>query len=351
MAGIIKGGLGFGYVPAAGSDEPIMKTIYGNHPTANVQPEEKPTVQENHVDEPVSEQLPEPIEEEVVEQAVVEEPEIEEEIEQEAEELPAVVAEEIILEQERILRECEEMRKKYELEAEQLLNDAKERAQKIAEETLENAKKTIEQANEQSVQIKKDAADEGRKEGYEDGRKTGYDEGYVAALKKCKDALLELKTTNEQIVAEKERIFHEYEHQLFDTIFEIAQKITVNSLKQKDKTAISKMIKEAGKRYRSSKNVKISLSSLDISEEAQLDEEILNEAFRDGTNIEIEILKDAPEGTLIIDDGSEITDAGVPTQLKMIEQLGKGKYRDKKLNELIRTKMAAMEQSEEVEGN
>lgn len=344
MAGIIKGGLGFGYIPAAGSDEPIMKTIYGAHPTEPVQPKE-----DSLAKEPVLEELSEPNIEEVFEQVAEDETETVDNAEQE--EPPDVVAEEIIFEQERILRECEEMRKRYEIEAEQLLNRAKERAQEIADETRLTAKQTLEQANEQSVQIKKTAADEGRAQGYEEGHKAGYDKGYVAALKKCKDALLELKSTNEHIVAEKERIFRDYERQLFDTIFEIAQKITVNSLKQKDKTTISKMIKEAGKRYRGSQNVKISLSSLDISEESQLDDEILAEAFRDGTNIEIEILKDAPEGTLIIDDGSEITDAGVPTQLKMIEQLGKGKYRDKNLHELIRTKMAAMEPSEEVEGN
>ena len=39
------------------------------------------------------------------------------------------------------------------------------------------------------------------------------------------------------------------------------------------------------------------------------------------------MLRDAPSGTVIIDNGSEITDAGIMTQLKMIEELGKGKYR------------------------
>ncbi len=345
MAGIIKGGLGFGYIPAAGSDEPIMKTIYGTAPTVPAQPKEEIPAEEPVFNEQDYEQSSEETEE--FELSEREEP-VESVLQQEQ---PAAVAEEIIQEQERILWECEELRRKYEIEAEQLIENAKERAQQICDETRENAKKTVEQANEQAVRIKKDAADEGRQQGYDEGHKTGYDEGYVAALKKCREALLELKSTNEQIVAEKERIFREYERQLFDTIFEIAQKVTINSLKQKDKTVISKMIKEAGKRYRGSKNVKISLSSLDISEEAQLDDEILAEVFRDGTNVEIEILKDAPEGTLIIDDGSEITDAGVPTQLKMIEQLGKGKYRDKELNELIRTKLRAMEQSEEVEGN
>lgn len=340
MAGVIKGGFGFGYIPVSGGDEPIMKTIYGQHPTVDIPLEE---VDESETEKPdVSEAKP-------LEEMPQSEPEPEKnEPKQEIKE-SAVSEQEILLERERMLRECEELRSKYSNEAEQFMIRAKEKAAEVYEKTREMAQQTIDEANEKSEQIKNDAADEGRKQGYDDGHKKGYDEGYVAALKKCKDTLVELKSINEQIIAEKEQIFREYENQLFDTIFDIAQKITINSLKQKDKAVISKMIKEAGKRYRNSKNVKISLSSLDISETAEIDDAVLAEAFRPGTNVEIEILKDAPEGTLILDDGAEITDAGVPTQLKMIEQLGKGKYRDKNLNELIRGKMRAMESSAEEE--
>lgn len=340
MAGVIKGGFGFGYIPVSGGDEPIMKTIYGQHPTVGIPLEE---VDESETEKPdVSEAKP-------LEEMPQSEPEPEKnEPKQEIKE-SAVSEQEILLERERMLRECEELRSKYSDEAEQFMLRAKEKAAEVYEKTREMAQQTIDEANEKSEQIKNDAADEGRKQGYDDGHKKGYDEGYVAALKKCKDTLVELKSINEQIIAEKEQIFREYENQLFDTIFDIAQKITINSLKQKDKAVISKMIKEAGKRYRNSKNVKISLSSLDISETAEIDDAVLAEAFRPGTNVEIEILKDAPEGTLILDDGAEITDAGVPTQLKMIEQLGKGKYRDKNLNELIRGKMRAMESSAEEE--
>lgn len=340
MAGVIKGGFGFGYIPVSGGDEPIMKTIYGQHPTVGIPLEE---VDESETEKPdVSEAKP-------LEEMPQSEPEPEKnEPKQEIKE-SAVSEQEILLERERMLRECEELRSKYSNEAEQFMIRAKEKAAEVYEKTREMAQQTIDEANEKSEQIKNDAADEGRKQGYDDGHKKGYDEGYVAALKKCKDTLVELKSINEQIIAEKEQIFREYENQLFDTIFDIAQKITINSLKQKDKAVISKMIKEAGKRYRNSKNVKISLSSLDISETAEIDDAVLAEAFRPGTNVEIEILKDAPEGTLILDDGAEITDAGVPTQLKMIEQLGKGKYRDKNLNELIRGKMRAMESSAEEE--
>jgi len=340
MAGVIKGGFGFGYIPVSGGDEPIMKTIYGQHPTVGIPLEE---VDEIETEKPaVPEAMP-------LEEMPQSEPEPEKnEPKQEVKE-SAVSEQEILLERERMLRECEELRSKYSDEAEQFMIRAKEKAAEVYEKTREMAQQTIDEANEKSEQIKNNAADEGRKQGYDDGHKKGYDEGYVAALKKCKDTLVELKSINEQIIAEKEQIFREYENQLFDTIFDIAQKITINSLKQKDKAVISKMIKEAGKRYRNSKNVKISLSSLDISETAEIDDAVLAEAFRPGTNVEIEILKDAPEGTLILDDGAEITDAGVPTQLKMIEQLGKGKYRDKNLNELIRGKMRAMESSAEEE--
>ena len=97
-----------------------------------------------------------------------------------------------------------------------------------------------------------------------------------------------------------------------------------------------KMLKEAGKRFRGSKNVKITLSGLDISDTSEVDEAILEEVFKGGSNIEFEILQDAPSGTLIIDNGTEITDASVSTQLKMIEQLGKGRYRDKAPTEILK---------------
>jgi hypothetical protein len=45
-------------------------------------------------------------------------------------------------------------------------------------------------------------------------------------------------------------------------------------------------------------------------------------------------------GRVNVDDGTEITDASVMTQLKMVEQLGKGKYRDKDIKDMIRDQAA-----------
>ncbi len=320
LPAVIKGGYGFGYISvSAGDDTPVMKTVYG------VRPEKK-----------------EEAEKEAEPEAIAAESE-EEQPEEQSEELPEkkedlVSAEQAAVERARLIEEYEQLRERYEREAERYVLRAKEKAAEIYEKTKEMANKTIEEARAEAEQIKKQAAEEGKVQGHEEGYQQGHEEGYVNALKKCKGTLMELKTLSEEVTSRKEEIFTEYERALFDSVFEIAQKVTINSLKQKDKAVITRMLRAAAKRYRKSQSVKISLSQLDVSEEAEIDEALLKEVFGEGTLVEVEILKDAPQGTLLLDDGAEITDASVQTQLKMIEQLGKRKYRDKSLTDLLEAK-------------
>ena len=46
--------------------------------------------------------------------------------------------------------------------------------------------------------------------------------------------------------------------------------------------------------------------------------------------MEVELLPEAEPGTVIVDNGSEIVDAGIMTQLRMIQELGDGKFREPK---------------------
>ncbi len=317
MAGIIKS---YGYIPVKGdsSYNSSMKTVYGNKPVGVPEPSPDTETAEK-IQAPVIKEPPKPIE-----------------IEPEEDDIEYIREEDAKIEREKLLEEYEELRQKYERESEEYILHAKEKAAEIYEKTREIAHQTMDEARAECEMLKKEASAEGLKQGYDEGYKKGYDEGYVNALKKCKDTLLELKQLSEEVVAHKSQIYLDYEHALFDAIFDIAQKITLDSLKQKDKAVIMKMLKEAGKRFRGSKNVKITLSGLDISDVSEVDETILEEVFKGGSNIEFEILSDAPSGTLIIDNGTEITDASVSTQLKMIEQLGKGRYRDKAPTEILK---------------
>lgn len=225
-------------------------------------------------------------------------------------------------EKERLIKDGAEIAEKAKKDTEKLILEVKNACEKMQADAELEAKELREKA-------KTEGHDQGFAQGLAEGEKKGYDEGYVKGLTKCRDTLIELKNALESFEKEKENYFKTYEHQIFNTIFDIAQKITLDSLKQKDKAVLQKMLKQAAKEFLTSENVKITLSALDVNEEVGTDIDTLRSCFRENQHVEFEVLKDAPSGTLIIDNGSEITDAGIPTQLKMIGELGSGKYRDK----------------------
>ena len=247
-------------------------------------------------------------------------------------EQPLTPQEQLVLREE-IIREYEALRVQYISEGEKARLDAREWAQRLIETTENDIRKFYAKNEEECAQKRETAEKEGYKEGYElgfkEGNEKGYSEGYEKGLKESEGTLKELMAALEAVDNERERFFKEYESQLFDTIYTIANKITVNSLTQKDKAVITKMLKEAAKGFRNSEYVKVTLSKLDVEQFGTAGVDTLKEVFRENQFVEFEVVKDAPQGTLILDDGSEITDAGVATQLMMIEKLGKGKFRDK----------------------
>lgn len=229
-------------------------------------------------------------------------------------------ADEAALQRNRLIdEEIEKVKQHYRAEGEKALADARERAQKILSDTEKQAQDYAAKAKEQAEAIFEKSKADGFAKGHEDG--------YAAGLDKCHDMLTELKKLSEQMVSDKAELFDSYEVEIFDTVMEIVNRITLNSLGQKDKAVVRKTIKEAGKSFRGSEYVKLTLSKTDVSEEMAADTDYFKKLFTNVKNVEVEVLKDAPGGTVIIDNGSEITDAGIQTQLKMIEELGRGKYR------------------------
>ncbi len=335
MGSVIKGGVGgYVYVNSFDTDEPVMKTIYGKNPNARKLEEIRRS------NDRAAQAM------ELAKQSLTDESEVQSDSVPPVSE-DSVSAEEARVEREKLIAEYEAIRTKYEKESEEFVLHARAKATEIYDKTREIALQTVEEAKAEAEKILSDAkirgeklAEEMKKQAYAEGEKKGYDEGYVKALKKCKETLLDLKTLSEQVSSEKSELLMKYERQLFDTIFEIAQKVTLGALEQKEKGIITRMIREAGKKFKLSKNVRLTLSKLDVSEIAEIDEQLLKDVFKGSENVEIELLDDAPQGTLLIDDGNEITDASVMTQLKMVEQLGKGKYRDTSITDMIRESAA-----------
>ena len=108
---------------------------------------------------------------------------------------------------------------------------------------------------------------------------------------------------------------------------DIANKVTMNSMSVKDGTAAKKLIKAAAKDFRNSQLIRITLDENDASIELSGDYEYLKELCGGMAHVEVELLADAEPGTVIVDNGEEITDAGIMTQLRMIRELGDGKFK------------------------
>lgn len=219
---------------------------------------------------------------------------------------------------ERLREELAELRESYIEQGKAVILEAKRRADGIvrgaeqqADEIVRNA-----EATRGDIQIK------ARAEGFEQGRR----DGVAACLAEGQSVLDEARMFVQSINDSKAALFEKYEADIFETVMEIANKVTLNSMAVKDGTAAKKLIKKAAKDFRNSELVRITLDENGATTELAADYELLRELCGGVANVEVELLPDAPPGTVIVDNGEEITDAGIQTQLKMIRELGSGKF-------------------------
>lgn len=236
-------------------------------------------------------------------------------------------------------QELEELREQYRREgqeyavalhkkADQELEEAKAEAERLVEESKEKGRRLLAQIDEKSALAFDEAKKKGLEEGYGEGLKKGEEDGYIQGLKKCKETLLDLKKLCSDIEQEKAELVAENRRGIFDLALEVAEKVTMTVFSQKDKKALEKMITAASKEFRSAKNIRVTLSKLDLSEDVEADFKILEKCFSPTVNVEFEAI-DGESGTLMLESDGEILDAGVSTQLKMIGELGRGRFRDK----------------------
>ena len=211
------------------------------------------------------------------------------------------------------------LKERYIEQGKEVILDAKRRAEGIVSTANENAAQILAEAeqNRDDVYIK------ARAEGFEQGRKDGVE----ACLAAGRDVLDEAKTFAEMINTEKDALFAQYENDIYETVMAIARKVTLDSVGAKDGTVAKKLIKKAAKEFRNNDRIRITLDKNGATEELAADYEYLKELCGGVQNVEVELLPDAEPGTVIVESGGEITDAGIQTQLRMIQELGAGKYR------------------------
>lgn len=186
-------------------------------------------------------------------------------------------------------------------EYERLMKEAEEKSKALFEETIKNAEADAEI-------IRKTAAEKGYSEGNEKSKATA--EKYLSAA-------AELVS---QATAQKEAYYISHKDELIETACFLAEKLIATKLSE-DKSIIANIAANAAKDFRNSERVKISLAAADISAEATADIDYLKSLIKGIPDIEIEILENAKTGTVVLDNGSEIIDASVPTQLDFLKEI------------------------------
>lgn len=254
--------------------------------------------------------------------------------EKEAEERFTVNFEELEALREQYRKEGEEQVQYLIRRSEQELANAKVNAEDIMKKARAEAAETLSRADKDIEYNRAKAEREGFDKGFTDGIEKGAEHGYNAGMKQCAETLEDLNRIFAEYGREKDALMTENRRAIFDLAMSIAEKITMTAFTQKSKNVLEKMIASAAKEFRKAKSIKVTLSKLDITEEFIADSEVLQKCFPQTANVEYELLDNAERGTLLVEGDSEMLDAGVSTQLKMIEELGKGKFREKEPDKL-----------------
>lgn len=201
-----------------------------------------------------------------------------------------------------------------EQERSRILEQAKNEAANTAAEAKAATMAVMERAQRECAILKEQAKKEGYDEGFAEGRTQSLDK-----YKKCVDAAGKLLS---EINSRKEAYYISCETEMRETVFELVQKIVRTELRTNPKV-IESIIADAAKNFRNSDYLKITLAEDEITERFRTDEKLVKELIPFIPELELELDRDAEEGTVIEDDGSQIVDAGVPTQLEFLKEVFK----------------------------
>ena len=194
----------------------------------------------------------------------------------------------------------------------EIIEQAKKEAAAITADTKAATMAVMEKAQNECVILKEQAKQEGYDEGYASGR-----EESLEKYKKYIDASGKLLS---EINSRKDAYYISNEDELRNTVFEMVKKITRAELVANPKV-IEGIIAEAAKNFRNSDYIKITLAEDELTERFRTDEKLIKELIPFISEIEIEFDDEAEEGTVILDNGSEIVDAGIPTQLDFLREI------------------------------
>lgn len=266
--------------------------------------------QEQKKSKPVPEEIPQPTPEEI---AAKEEALRAKRLEEETKRFNQAV---IKRSEELILARKKQMDEDYE----RIVTAGKNSADKMIEDARSKTKAVFAATEEECERLR----EKSRKEGFE----AGFEAGKEEALKKCEKYLETAGALLSEINSKKEAYYISHEYELCETVLDMVRKIILSEIKT-DPEVIDRIAANAARSFRNSDYVKISVAQGEASRKFVTDKEFIKSLIPFIPEIEIEELDplDAPPGTVVLDNGSEIIDASIPTQLEFLKEIMKNSHK------------------------
>lgn len=201
-------------------------------------------------------------------------------------------------------------------EYKRLVSSGEANAGRMIEDAKTKTRAVFEAAEEECNRLK----EKSRREGFD----AGFDAGRKEAIKKCEKYLEAAAKLLSEINAKKEAYYISNEYELTQTVMDMVRRITFEEIKT-DPAVIDRICADAAKNFRNSDYLKISLSKGEASRPMITDKEFVKSIISFIPEIEVEELdpEDAPAGTIVLDNSSEIIDASIPTQLDFLKEIMK----------------------------
>ncbi len=199
-----------------------------------------------------------------------------------------------------------------ERERAQLVEKGRNEAAEITAEAKAATMAVMEKAKRECAILKEQAKKEGHDEGFAEGRKESLEK-----YKKYIDASGKLLS---EINSRKEAYYISNEEEMRETVFALVKKIVRTEVRTNPKV-LENIMAEAARNFRNSDYLKITLAEDAVTERFRTDEKLVKDLIPFISDIELELDREAEVGTVIEDDGSQIVDAGIPTQLEFLQEI------------------------------
>lgn len=198
-------------------------------------------------------------------------------------------------------------------QANALLHDAQEQAERIIEEAKNAAEAEV-------AQIHQRAAEEGYGQGYAEGRAKGEQEAIEATKAETQRMVQDVQMFLSKATLSREETIDNLRGELLDVAVTVAEKVIHVSLKSSEEI-IKRMILSATQKMKRREWVQIYVADSDVKGVVQTDPTLAAALSSISDHVKIVPMHDAEVGTCIVEMPDEIIDASASTQLENIRAM------------------------------